>query len=405
MLRAVGPGPGCRPWGRFTELCVRNVKAAPADRERKWLRSPHARRFAQSPESYCTSWPAVLAFLAVGRARGAPRGETPMSLCRHQHWATRTCLAFASILAVLLSPSTAWSQATKTLKIVVPYTPGSGPDILSRLMADEIGRAQNASVVVKNRPGAGTVIGTELAARAAPDGSTVLLVANSFIINPSLRKVNYDPVGGFEPVCWLAATPMVLVVNSASPYATLKDLIAAARQDANAVSFASGGPGSSLHAAIEVLKRAANIGGTYVPYGGTAPAINALMGSHVTAVFADYPTVVSHLQSGSLRALLTASPTRAAPLPDVPTFAEAGLGPYEADIFYGYVAPAKTPGDALAQLASWFRTALSAPDMTPKIAKQGMFPVGTCGPEFGAYMRRQADAYASIIREANIKGE
>ena len=321
-------------------------------------------------------------------------------------WTARAALvAIASVLGISVPGEEAWSQAARTIKIIVPYTPGSGPDILSRLMADEIGRTQSATAVVENRPGAGTVIGTESAARAAPDGSTVLLVANSFIINPSLRKVNYDPVLGFEPVCHLASTPMVLVVNSASPYATLADLIAAARADAGAVSFASGGPGSSLHVAIEVLKRAAKIGGTYVPYGGTAPAINALMGSHVTAVFADYPTVVSHLQSGRLRALLTASQGRVAVLPDVPTFAEAGLGAYEADIFYGYVAPAKTPSDALDQLAGWFRAALKAPDMVPKLAKQGLFPVGTCGAEFGAYMRRQADGYATIIREANIKGE
>jgi len=325
--------------------------------------------------------------------------------CLPRWIACATLVAIAPGLGILLSGQDARSQAARTLKIVVPYTPGSGPDILSRLMADEIGRAQGSTAVVENRPGAGTVIGTESVARAAPDGGTVLLVANSFIINPSLRKVNYDPVINFEPVCHLASTPMVLVVNGTSPYATLNDLITAARADAGAVSFASGGPGSSLHVAIEVLKRAAKIGGTYVPYGGTAPAINALMGNHVTAVFADYPTVVSHLQSGRLRALLTGSPARVAPLPDVPTFAEAGLDPYDADIFYGYVAPAKTPSDALDQLGGWFRTALKAPDMAPKLAKQGLFPVGTCGAEFGAYLRRQADGYATIIREANIKGE
>src|SRR5262245_35496055 len=190
--------------------------------------------------------------------------------------ASASSLAVVSILAVLLAQPGAWSQAARTIKIVVPYTPGSGPDILSRLMADEIGRAHGAAAVVENRPGAGTVIGTEAAARAAPDGNTVLLVANSFIINPSLRKVNYDPVTSFEPVCHLASTPMLLVVNGASPYATLADLIAAGRANPGALSFASGGPGSSLHVAIEVLKRGARIEGHYVPFGGTAPAINAL---------------------------------------------------------------------------------------------------------------------------------
>jgi tripartite-type tricarboxylate transporter receptor subunit TctC len=140
-----------------------------------------------------------------------------------------------------------------------------------------------------------------------------------------------------------------------------------------------------------------------VPYPGTAPAINALLGGHVTAVFADYPTVVSQLQSGRLRGLLTASRARTPTLPDVPTFAEAGLGSYEADIFYGIVAPAATPEERLRQLIGWFTAALKAPETAPKLAQQGLFPVGQCGAEFGAFIRRQTEEYARIVREANIK--
>jgi tripartite-type tricarboxylate transporter receptor subunit TctC len=148
----------------------------------------------------------------------------------------------------------AWSQ-TRTVKIVVPYTPGSGPDILSRLMAEQISRAQGTAMVVENRPGGGTVIGTEAVARAAPDGNTVLLVANSFVVNPALKKQNYDPSVSFEPICYLAATPIVLVVLGSSPYRTLADLIAAARAKPGELSLASGGPASSLHIAFEVVKR------------------------------------------------------------------------------------------------------------------------------------------------------
>jgi len=303
-----------------------------------------------------------------------------------------------------LSGSGAWSQTPTTIKIVVPYPPASGPDILSRLMADEIGRAQGSTVVVENRPGGGTMIGTEAVARAAPDGSTVLLVANSFVVNPALKKVSYDPSTSFEPVCYLAATPMVLVVNGASPYRTLADLLAAARAKPGELAMAAA-PASSLQMAFEVLKRAAGIDMTFVPYPGTAPAINALLGDHVTAVFADYPTVVAQLQSGSLRGLVTASHARVEPLPDVPTFAETGVSQYEADIFYGIVAPARTPPDALLHLAGLFSAALKAPEMKPKLAKQGLFPVGTCGAEFGIYMRKQVDEYGRVIRESNIKAE
>jgi tripartite-type tricarboxylate transporter receptor subunit TctC len=293
----------------------------------------------------------------------------------------------------------------KTIRIIVPYTPGSGPDILSRLLSEEIGNEQGPTVVVENRPGAGTVVGTEVVQRAEPDGGTVLLVASSFVINPALHRGNYEPLKDFAPLCYLAATPMVLVVQGASPYKTLADLIAAARAHPGELAFASGGPGSSLHIAIEVLRRAANIDINYVPFGGTAPAVATLLGGHVAAVWADYPTVVAQLQAGTLRGLVTTSRNRVDTLPDVPTFAETGVSNYEADIFYGLVAPAKTPDATLAQLSKTFATALKAPVMKSKLAKEGLFPVGTCGAEFGAYMKKLGDDYARITSEAHIKTE
>jgi tripartite-type tricarboxylate transporter receptor subunit TctC len=291
---------------------------------------------------------------------------------------------------------------TGTTKIIVPYPPGSGPDILSRLMAEQIGKAEGQTVVIENRPGGGTLIGTEAAARAAPDGTTVLLVANSFVVNPALKKGNYDVSKSFEPVCYLAATPMVLVVLGTSPYKTLNDLIAGAREKPGQVVFASGGPASSLHVAIEVLKRASNITITYVPYAGTAPSINALMGGHVHAVWADYPTVVSALKAGTLRALVTTASKRVDALPDVPTLSETGIVKYEIDIFYGIVAPAKTPEAKVKQLTAWFTAALKAPDVQPKLARQGLFPVGMCGAPFGDFMRKHVAEYARIIKESGI---
>jgi tripartite-type tricarboxylate transporter receptor subunit TctC len=233
----------------------------------------------------------------------------------------------------------------------------------------------------------------------------VLLVANSFVVNPALKKANYDPTTSFEPVCYLAATPLVLVVKADSPYRTLADLVAAAKAKPGEVVLSSGGPGSSLHIAIEVIKRAAGINITYVPYAGTAPAINALLGGHVNAVFADYPTVVSQLKTGTLRGLVTTSPTRVEQLPDVPTVVETGVTKYEAEIFYGIVAPAKTPADVLGQLTGWFSAALKAPEVQPKLAQQGLFPIGTCGAEFGTYIRKLVDEYSRVIAEAGIKAQ
>jgi tripartite-type tricarboxylate transporter receptor subunit TctC len=291
---------------------------------------------------------------------------------------------------------------SKTVKIIVPYTPGSGPDILSRLMSEQIPKDGGPSVVVENRPGGGTLIGTEAAAKAEPDGQTVLLVANSFVINPQLGRGTYDVAKSFEPVCYLAGTPMVLVVQASSPYKTIKDLVDAMRAKPG-MAFASGGPGSSLHVAIEVLRLATGTTISYVPYGGTAPAINALLGGHVQAVWADYPTVVSQLKSGTLRGLVTTSTKRVAALPDVPTLSETGISKYSADIFYGYVAPAKTPPDALKQLSDMFLTAMKAPDLQPRLAQQGLIPVNQCGSAFGTYLNGMVSDYQRIIKEAGIK--
>jgi tripartite-type tricarboxylate transporter receptor subunit TctC len=310
-------------------------------------------------------------------------------------------MAFLAAAAFVLCSPSAWSQS-KTLKIVVPYTPGSGPDIISRLLGEQIAKAGGPTVVVENRPGGGMTIGTEAAARAAPDGNTVLLVANAFVVNAAMKR-GKTTLADFEPICNLAATPMPLVVQSSSPWKTVHELVAYAKANPGKFTFASGGPATSLHVAIEVLKLATKIDVNYVPYGGTAPAINALMGGHVQAVWADYPTVVSHLKSGTLRALVTTSPKRVAAMPDVPTMNETGITKYEAEIFYGLVAPAKTPPAALKQISDMFMAAQKTPEMQAKYAQSGMFPVGTCGEPFGTFLRNIVADYERIIKEAGIK--
>jgi tripartite-type tricarboxylate transporter receptor subunit TctC len=317
---------------------------------------------------------------------------------------SRLALAFSAALLLALSVAGAYAQTSRTVRLVVPYTPASGPDILSRLMADEVGRARNVTVVVENRPGGGTTIGTEAVARAAPDGNTVLLVANSFVVNAALKKGNYDVSTSFEPICQLASTPILIVARSDSPYKAVGDFVAAARARPGELSVA-GSPASSLQIAYEVFKRGANIDLTYIPFGGTGPAINNLMGGHVAAVSADYPTTVSHLKSGALRALVTAAATRIEPLPDVPTFAEAGLGKYEDEICYGLMAPAKTAPDVVKQLSTWFTDAMNAAETKSKLANQGLFASIRCGGDFGAHLRTLVDNYGRVIREANIKAE
>jgi len=310
-----------------------------------------------------------------------------------------------AVIAVALSAQAAWPQTTRTIRIVVPLPPGGAGDILARQLGDQLGRVQGPAVVIENRPGAGSVIGTEAVARAMPDGNTVLMNAPYLLIGPQVRKVNYDPLTSFEPICYLVSSPGVIVVNSASPYRTLKDLLAAARTRPGELTLASVGPATAQHIGFEKLKRAAGVNVTYVPYAGGAPAINALLGGHVTAVFAEYAPLAEHLKAGTLRALATSSRTRIEPLPGLPTVAESGYRDYEVDLWWGLFAPAKTPKETVAQLAGWFKAAMQIPEVKAKLVAQGFAPVGLCGAEFGALLRRQYDDYAQVIRDANIKGE
>jgi tripartite-type tricarboxylate transporter receptor subunit TctC len=312
--------------------------------------------------------------------------------------------ALPIVFTLLLSGHDAWSQ-TRTIKIVVPYAPGDGPDLLARLLAEQIGRAQGPAMVIENRPGAGTVIGTESVSRAAPDGNTLLINTNAFVTSPHLRKVNYNPLTSFEPICHLSSTPALIVVNGASPYRTLADLLDAARAKPGDLTLASVGPGGALHIASEMLKRAAKVDMTYVPYLGSSPAISALMGGHVISVFTDYGSVAEQLKAGMLRALATGSRMRIEALPDVPTVGEAGYQDYEVDLWIGVIAPAKTPKQAISQLAGWFTAAMQVPEIKAKLVVQGLYPAVSCGADFGALIRRQYDEYGRVFRELNIKAD
>jgi tripartite-type tricarboxylate transporter receptor subunit TctC len=289
--------------------------------------------------------------------------------------------------------------------LVVPYAPGGGVDTLARIVGDQIGRTQGATMVIENRPGAGTVIATEAVARAAPNGSTVLMADSNLLIMPHVRKLNYDPRNSFEPICRLVSSPQVVVVNSASPYRTLANLLDAARARPGDLTLASVGPASLPRIGFEQLKRAANVDITFVTYPGVAPAANALLGGHVTSVFSSYAAVGEHVKAGKLRVLATTTRTRIEAFPDVPTVAESGYKDYEADLWDGVVAPAQTPKEAIAEITGWFTSALQDPETKRKLVAQGLFPVVTCGADFGALIRKQYDEYGRVIRESNIKAE
>jgi tripartite-type tricarboxylate transporter receptor subunit TctC len=312
-------------------------------------------------------------------------------------------LAAAAVILVGLSGHGGWSQATRITKIIVPVSPGGALDTLARLLSEQIRHAQGQTMLVENRSGAGGMIAAEAVSRATPDGNTLMMVSPDLLATSQLRKLDYDLL--FEPVCYLVSVPNVIGVNGASPYWTLADLLNAARAQPRALTLASVGPASSLQIAFEKLKRAAKVEMTFVSYPGGAPALNALLGEHVTSVLAAYSTVAGQLSSAKLRVLAVATKTRIKPLPDVPTIAESGYKDYQLDFWLGLIAPAKTSKETTSQLAGWFTAAVQAPEVKAKLVAQGMYPAVTCGADFTAFLRIQYDDFGRAIREANIKVE
>lgn len=314
-------------------------------------------------------------------------------------------VATAGVCIVLVSDRDARAQIAKAVRIVVPYAPGGAADIVARLVAEQVGRSGGPAMVVENRPGAGGAVGTETVARAVPDGNTALVVSTPFLIDPLLRTLNYDPINNFTPICNLVTAPTVIVVNGASSYRTLAELLDDAHAKPGQITMASIGPASSFQLGFEMLKRAAKVDMTFVPYPGNAPALNAVLGQQVTSMFGTYPNVSEYLKAGKLRALAVGNGARAQPLPDVPTVAESGYRDFDVDAWFGSFAPANTPAPAIRQLEHLFTTALQDASVKEKLLVQGLFPVGACGTDFAAYLGKQHDAYSRIIAEANIKAD
>jgi tripartite-type tricarboxylate transporter receptor subunit TctC len=317
----------------------------------------------------------------------------------------RVCWLLAGFVVLAAVPQPAWTQAGRTIKVVISVPPGGTIDFLVRVLADHVGKANGPTVIVESRPGAGSLIAAEAVAKAAPDGNTLLVNTNGLLINAALRRVRFDPVTGFEPICHLVSSPQILVVNSASSYRTLRDLFDAARAQPGVLSIATIGPNSTQHIAVRKLMKLAGIDMIYVPFTGGAPAINALLGGHVHAVLQNYSEAGEQVHAGKLRALASASASRLDLLPDVPNIVEAGYPGAVTDVWFGLVAPAKTPPDQTAQLIDWFGNAIRTADVKARLVQQGLYADGRCGADFAAHIRRQQDEYVRAVAEMNLKAE
>jgi tripartite-type tricarboxylate transporter receptor subunit TctC len=319
------------------------------------------------------------------------------------------CLCISGIVLLSLVTSNDRAEAQwppeKTVRIVVPFAAGGIGDVLMRLLALEVSDKVKRAIVVENRPGAGGVIGTEAVARSSPDGTNLVLVANSFVINAHVKaRLPYDPLTSFAPICLLAWSPMVLVVNAKSSYRSLAQFIEAARGPQSQLSVGATGPNTTQHLAVEAIKQATSANFSFVSFSGDPPVVTNLLGGHITAALANYAGVKDHLDM-ALRPLAVGSRDRLAELPDVPSFSEAGFAEIDAVAWIGLVVPAKTPDDTTAQIAALFRSALDVPEVKTKLKALGLTPIGQCGENFAGHLRQQYERYGRVVKAAGIKPE
>ena len=289
---------------------------------------------------------------------------------------------------------------------MVPFAPGGGTDILTRVMLPRLTEAVKQQIIVDNRPGAGSQIGTDLVAKAPPDGYSLLMVDTAFMTNPSLySKLPYDSVKDFTPVSLTATAPVIMIVHPSVPVRTVKELVALARARPGALNFASGGPGSSTHLGVELLKYVAKIDLVHIPYKGTGPAVADVLGGQVTMMFAGISSVKQHVEAGRLRAIAVTGAQRSSAMPNVPTFVEAGLRQVDASSYWGALAPARTPGEIVQRVSTTIAQVLKLPDVREKLVELGFDPIGGTSAEFAVLLASEMDKWAKVIKAAGVRLE
>jgi tripartite-type tricarboxylate transporter receptor subunit TctC len=309
------------------------------------------------------------------------------------------------LLCAFAVPAFAQPYPAKPVRVIVPYPPGGGNDTLGRLFAAKLSERMGQSFVVENRPGAGTMIGTEAAAKSTPDGYTILLSSiATHALSPNLyARVPYDPIKDFAPITLLGIAPTVMVVNKDLPARTLGELVSLAKAQPGNFTYASGGNGTPPHINGEVFKALAGVDLLHVPYKGGGPALADLIAGRVHVMLDTAASAMPHVRGGRLRALAISAPQRSPEYPDVPTFAEAGLPQYETNAWYSMHAPAGTPPDIVRRLNSELVAILKDPDILARFKQLSTEPVGNSPEEFGAFVRAELDKYARIIKAANIR--
>jgi tripartite-type tricarboxylate transporter receptor subunit TctC len=315
--------------------------------------------------------------------------------------------ALAAWLLAAFSPSAASAAyPDRVIRIVVPFAPGGGTDVVARTLAQELARDLGANIVIENKPGAGTIIGTQAVATSEPDGYTLLMGTFANAVNPSLNaKLPYDPHKDFAPVALIARSFNIVVVNPKSPFHSIADLIAAAKAEPEKLSYGTYGTGTSAHLAGELFKTLAGVKLTTVPYKGAAPAITDLVGGQIQVMFTTVASAAALISAGQLRALAVTSAERSPAFPDLPTVAEAGVPGYAAESWYGLFAPARTPADVIDRLNKAAATAVQSEAFRRLGVNEGLVMVASPPEQLDRYFRGEEARWRKVIQDAGITVE
>jgi len=301
------------------------------------------------------------------------------------------------------STSAGQAYPGKPIRVIDAYPPGGTTDVVARIIATKFQETNGQPWVVDNRPGAQGIIGSEVAARAAPDGYTLLMFTGSHTVHPSIyAKLPYDLLRDFAPVTLTSATTNVFVVHSTVPVRSVQELIALAKAKPGLLNYSSAGTGSTTHMAMELFKSMAGVDFRHIPYKGAAPAVLDLVGGHVDLVVAPLPVIHSHIKSGRVRPLAVATAKRSGAVPDIPTVAESGIPGYEATNSVGVLAPAATPRDIIVKLNAEIVRILGLPEIRERLLGLGAEPVGNSPEQFAAFLREDIARWAKVVKDAKI---
>ena len=309
------------------------------------------------------------------------------------------CVLFAP---ALVAAQDAWPN--KTIKIIAPVQPGGGVDLVARLIADRLGKVLGQSIIVENMSGGGGIVGSQAAARAAPDGYTLMLgYVGTHGTNPALRKLPYDAVKDFTPIAMVGGTPNILVVNPTVPASNLKEFIAYAKANPNSVSYGSAGQGTLTHLAMEQLKEETGINVAHAPYRGIGPALTDLLGAQTQAVFPGLAAALPHIKAGKLRPLAITGAQRHPLMPNVSTFAELGFTGFDGVQWYGIVGPAKMPPVLVKRLNTEINKLIAAPELKEKLSGEALEPMPMSPEQFGEYMKNDIAKWEKLVKARKIE--